>query len=88
MRFKALRGSPKGKAQRGQYLLAVGLGHYKNRESIDLFWTRSLQAVPGVPKIKEKYNPAAWMLEVTSVAAEVQLKMDFAEHYRASSLYQ
>ena len=25
-RFKALRGSPKGKAQRGQYLLAVDLG--------------------------------------------------------------
>ena len=28
MRFKALRGSPEGKAQRGQYLLAVDLGHY------------------------------------------------------------
>ena len=28
-RFKALRGSPKGKAQRGQYLLAVDLGRYK-----------------------------------------------------------
>ena len=28
MRFKALRGSPKGKAQRGQYLLAVDLGRY------------------------------------------------------------
>ena len=27
-RFKALRGSPKGKAQIGQYLLAVDLGHY------------------------------------------------------------
>ena len=29
MRFKVLRGSPKGKAQRGQYLLAVDLGRYK-----------------------------------------------------------
>ena len=28
-RFKALRGSPKEKAQRGQYLLAVNLGRYK-----------------------------------------------------------
>ena len=27
--LKTLKGSPKGKAQRGQYLLAVGLGHYK-----------------------------------------------------------
>ena len=28
MHFKALKGSPKGKAQRWQYLLAVGLGRY------------------------------------------------------------
>ena len=28
MRFKTLRGSPEEKAQRGQYLLAVGLGYY------------------------------------------------------------
>ena len=28
MRFKALRGSPKEKVQRGQYLLAVDLGRY------------------------------------------------------------
>ena len=27
--LKTLRGSPKGKIQRGQYLLAVGLGRYK-----------------------------------------------------------
>ena len=30
-RFKALRGSPEGKAQREQYLLAVDLGRYTNR---------------------------------------------------------
>ena len=29
MRFKALRGSPEGEAQRGQYLLVVDLGRYK-----------------------------------------------------------
>ena len=28
--LKTLRGSPKGKAQRGQYLLAVSLGYYRN----------------------------------------------------------
>ena len=35
-RLKALRGSPKGKAQRVQYLLAVGvgLGHYRIRRII------------------------------------------------------
>ncbi|KAJ7951716.1 Pleiotropic drug resistance ABC transporter [Quillaja saponaria] len=46
------------------------------------------EAVPGVPKIKDKYNPATWMLEVSAVAAEVRLVMDFAEHYKSSSLYQ
>ncbi|KAJ7951718.1 Pleiotropic drug resistance ABC transporter [Quillaja saponaria] len=46
------------------------------------------EAVPGVPKIKDKYNPATWMLEVTSIGAEVRLVMDFAEHYKSSSLYQ
>ncbi|KAG4972536.1 hypothetical protein JHK85_038957 [Glycine max] len=46
------------------------------------------EAIPGVPKIKDKYNPATWMLEVSSIAAEVRLRMDFAEHYKSSSLYQ
>lgn len=47
-----------------------------------------LQEIPGVTKIKEKYNPATWMLEVSSVATEVRLGMDFAEQYRSSSLHQ
>lgn len=46
------------------------------------------QAIPGVPKIKEKYNPATWMLEASSIAAEVRLGIDFAEYYKNSSLYQ
>ncbi|XP_010528954.1 PREDICTED: ABC transporter G family member 29-like [Tarenaya hassleriana] len=46
------------------------------------------EAIPGVPKIKERYNPATWMLEVSSVAAEVKLGMDFAEYYKTSSLHQ
>ncbi|XP_026448913.1 ABC transporter G family member 36-like [Papaver somniferum] len=45
------------------------------------------EAIPGVPKIKEKYNPATWMLEVSNNAAEVRLGMDFAEHYRSSALF-
>ncbi|KAM2061392.1 hypothetical protein ACFX1T_046458 [Malus domestica] len=47
-----------------------------------------LQAVPGVPKIKERSNPATWMLEVSSVATEFKLGMDFAQHYKSSSLHQ
>ncbi|XP_019056482.1 PREDICTED: ABC transporter G family member 36-like [Tarenaya hassleriana] len=46
------------------------------------------EAVAGVPKIPDKYNPATWMLEVSSVAAEVKLGMDFAEYYKSSSLFQ
>ncbi|KAL2516259.1 ABC transporter G family member 29 [Forsythia ovata] len=47
-----------------------------------------MQAIPGVPRIKEKYNPATWMLEVSSVATEARLGMDFAEYYKSTTLYQ
>lgn len=46
------------------------------------------EAIPGVPKINEKYNPATWMLESTSNSAEVHLNVDFAEHYMSSNLFQ
>jgi hypothetical protein len=46
------------------------------------------QEIPGVPKIKEKCNPATWMLDVSSAAAEVRLKIDFAESYKSSTMYQ
>ncbi|KAE8684728.1 ABC transporter G family member 29 [Hibiscus syriacus] len=53
-----------------------------------LLMKRGDQSIPGVPKIKEKYNPATWMLEVSSGAAEIRLGMDFAKHYKSSFLYQ
>ena len=46
------------------------------------------EAIPGVPKIPEKYNPATWMLEASSLAAELKLGVDFAELYKSSSLCQ
>lgn len=46
-----------------------------------------LQTVPGVPKITDGYNPATWMLEVSSNAVESQLDVDFAEIYSNSDLY-
>ncbi|KAK4478717.1 hypothetical protein RD792_014215 [Penstemon davidsonii] len=46
------------------------------------------EAIPGVPKIKDGYNPATWMLDVTTAAVEGQLKVDFADIYAKSSLYQ
>ncbi len=47
-----------------------------------------LQAIPGVPRIKEGYNPATWMLDVTSNMVEQRLSIDFAEIYRRSDLHQ
>jgi hypothetical protein len=46
-----------------------------------------LQAVEGVPKIRPGYNPATWMLEVTSSVEENRLGVDFAEIYRKSNLF-
>jgi len=46
------------------------------------------EEVPGIPKIKEGCNPATWMLDVTSASTEVQLKIDFAEHYKSSTMYE
>nr|XP_043611609.1 ABC transporter G family member 29-like [Erigeron canadensis] len=45
------------------------------------------EKIPGVPKMKALCNPATWMLEVSSEAAEFQLGIDFSEHYKSSLLY-
>ncbi|XP_027336297.1 ABC transporter G family member 36-like [Abrus precatorius] len=66
----------------GQVIYAGPLGR-NSHKIVEYF-----EAIPGVPKIKEMYNPATWMLEVSSVAAEVRLGMDFAEYYKSSSLFQ
>ncbi|KAL8229721.1 hypothetical protein R6Q57_014621 [Mikania cordata] len=47
-----------------------------------------LEGIHGVPKIVDQQNPATWMLEVTSVAAEKRLGIDFAQQYKSSSLYE
>ncbi|EEE53001.1 hypothetical protein OsJ_35688 [Oryza sativa Japonica Group] len=44
------------------------------------------QSIPGVPKIKDNYNPSTWMLEVTSTSMEAQLGVDFAQIYTGSSI--
>ncbi|KAD5803016.1 hypothetical protein E3N88_14376 [Mikania micrantha] len=45
------------------------------------------EAVKGVPKIRPGDNPAAWILEVTSVTEESRLGVNFDENYRESDLY-
>ena len=44
------------------------------------------QGISGVPKIRDNYNPATWMLEVTSMSMEKKLGVDFAKIYTESSL--
>ncbi|XP_071725520.1 pleiotropic drug resistance protein 3-like isoform X2 [Rutidosis leptorrhynchoides] len=45
------------------------------------------ESISGVPKIKDNYNPATWMLEATSPSMEAALGVDFAQIYSTSSLY-
>ncbi|KAK1266094.1 ABC transporter G family member 36 [Acorus gramineus] len=66
----------------GQVIYSGPLGH-KSQKIIEYF-----EAIPGVAKITENYNPATWMLEASSIAAEMRLGIDFAEHYKQSSLHQ
>ncbi|ERM97050.1 hypothetical protein AMTRI_Chr05g64100 [Amborella trichopoda] len=66
----------------GQLIYAGPLGLH-SQKLIEFF-----EAVEGVPKIKEGYNPAAWMLDVTSSSEESRLGVDFAEIYKSSTLYQ
>ncbi|KAJ0976465.1 hypothetical protein J5N97_018430 [Dioscorea zingiberensis] len=57
-----------------------------HQPSIDIFEAFD-ERISGIPKIKDNYNPAAWMLEVTSTSLEAQLGVNFAEIYRESTLY-
>ncbi|KAL0543693.1 hypothetical protein IC582_018796 [Cucumis melo] len=66
----------------GQVIYAGSLGH-QSHKLIEYF-----ESVPGVPKIKDGYNPATWMLEVTASSVETQLDVDFADIYANSALYQ
>ncbi|KAJ8755785.1 hypothetical protein K2173_024329 [Erythroxylum novogranatense] len=65
----------------GQETYVGPLGH-NSCELIKYF-----EGVEGVSKIKDAYNPATWMLEVTSAAQETALGIDFACVYKNSELY-
>ncbi|XP_039124352.1 ABC transporter G family member 39-like [Dioscorea cayenensis subsp. rotundata] len=68
--------------KRGGEEIYVGpLGH-NSCELIKYF-----ESVNGVSKIKDGYNPATWMLEVTSLGQEDFLGVNFAEIYKNSDLY-
>ncbi|XP_043701567.1 pleiotropic drug resistance protein 3-like isoform X2 [Telopea speciosissima] len=66
----------------GRIIYAGPLGQHSSRV-IEYF-----EVISGVPKIKDKYNPATWMLEVTSASAETEVGVDFAQLYKDSTLYE
>ncbi|XP_068652791.1 ABC transporter G family member 39-like isoform X2 [Aristolochia californica] len=68
--------------KRGGEEIYVGpLGHH-SCHLVDYF-----EGINGVGKIKDGYNPATWMLEVTTMAQEEILGVDFTEIYQNSDLY-
>ncbi|GAU13808.1 hypothetical protein TSUD_261350 [Trifolium subterraneum] len=65
----------------GQEIYVGPLGRYSNQ------LIKYFESIEGVSKIKDGYNPATWMLEVTSPAQELALGVDFHEIYKNSELY-
>ncbi|KAK9032478.1 hypothetical protein V6N11_056740 [Hibiscus sabdariffa] len=56
-----------------------------HQPSIDIFDAFD-EEMNGIPKIKDGYNPATWMLEVTSAAQEEALGVNFTDIYKNSEL--
>ncbi|KAJ7951847.1 Pleiotropic drug resistance ABC transporter [Quillaja saponaria] len=65
----------------GQEIYVGPLG----RHSCEL--VKYFEGIEGVSKIKDGYNPATWMLEVTSSGQELALGVDFTNLYKKSDLY-
>ncbi|KAF8016621.1 hypothetical protein BT93_H1981 [Corymbia citriodora subsp. variegata] len=65
----------------GQEIYVGPLGH-RSSHLIEYF-----EGIQGVSKIKDGYNPATWMLEVTSPAQELALGVDFSDLYKNSNLH-
>ncbi|KMT06317.1 hypothetical protein BVRB_7g160000 [Beta vulgaris subsp. vulgaris] len=66
----------------GQIMYAGPLGDH-SQKLIEYF-----EGIPGVPKIKDGYNPATWMLDITTPQVESEVNVDFAQIYANSKLYQ
>ncbi|KAJ4824979.1 hypothetical protein Tsubulata_014353 [Turnera subulata] len=66
----------------GEQIYAGPLGHH-SCHLINYF-----ESIEGVPKVKDDYNPATWMLEVTSSGQETARGVDFAVLYKNSELFQ
>ncbi|KAI3716294.1 hypothetical protein L6452_23531 [Arctium lappa] len=55
------------------------------RHSCDLI--KYFEDIDGVSRIKDGYNPATWMLEISTSSQEAALGVDFSEIYRNSELF-
>nr|XP_043619394.1 pleiotropic drug resistance protein 3-like [Erigeron canadensis] len=66
----------------GRMIYCGPLGHRSSRV-IEYF-----ERISGVPKIRDSYNPATWILEVTSSSVEAELGVDFGQIYATSTLYE
>ncbi|XVF24885.1 hypothetical protein REPUB_Repub13aG0166000 [Reevesia pubescens] len=67
--------------QGGQEIYVGPLGH----NSCDLI--KYFEGIEGVCKIKDGYNPATWMLELSTPAQEMALGVDFVDLYKNSELH-
>ncbi|KAI9122317.1 hypothetical protein K1719_007006 [Acacia pycnantha] len=67
--------------QGGSEIYVGPLGHHSS-QLVNYF-----EEIQGVSKIKDGYNAATWMLEVTSSGKEIELGVDFSEVYKNSELY-
>ncbi|KAJ4840743.1 hypothetical protein Tsubulata_005544 [Turnera subulata] len=65
----------------GEQIYAGPLGHH-SCHLINYF-----ESIEGVPINKDGYNPATWMLEITSSAQEAALQVDFGALYKNSELH-
>ncbi|KAM5564592.1 pleiotropic drug resistance protein 1-like [Rosa sericea] len=65
----------------GEEIYVGPLGH-QSSQLIEYF-----EGISGVPKMNEGYNPATWMLEVTSAAQEATLGVNFTDIYKNSEMY-
>ncbi|KAK0605737.1 hypothetical protein LWI29_030203 [Acer saccharum] len=57
-----------------------------HQPSIDIFESFD-EGISGITPIRSGYNPATWMLEVTTPSVEERLGVDFADLYRRSDQY-
>ncbi|KAK7385522.1 hypothetical protein VNO78_31244 [Psophocarpus tetragonolobus] len=68
--------------KRGGRVIYGGKLGVQSQIMIDYF-----QGIRGIPPIPRGYNPATWVLEVTTPATEERIDADFAEIYKNSGQY-